>query len=84
MASHGDGGPGRRPADKELFGADPDFQDVPCPACGSGDTSLQSLFGPAASEALFFCRGCRSCFSWVKWRRRLPGDDSPRPRSSAA
>lgn len=67
-----------RPADEELFGADPDFQGVPCPACGSADTVLQSLFGGAASEALFFCRSCRSCFAWVKWRHRLPGDPPPR------
>jgi ring-1,2-phenylacetyl-CoA epoxidase subunit PaaD len=65
---------GNRPADAELHGDDPDFQDVPCPACGSLDTRLQSLFGGAASEALFFCHACRSCFSWVKWRHLLPGN----------
>ena len=63
----------RRPTDSELFGGDPDFRDVPCPACGSEDTRLQSLFAGAASEVLFYCRGCRSCFSWVKWQHRLPG-----------
>jgi hypothetical protein len=67
----------RRPADEELFGSDADFQNVACPACGSADTRLQSLFGGAASEALFSCRGCRSCFAWVKWRRLLPGDRPP-------
>lgn len=51
---------------------DEDFRDVTCPACGSIRVELQSLFGGSASELLFYCNGCRSCFSWLKWRHALP------------
>jgi hypothetical protein len=63
----------RRPSDEQLFGDDEDFQGVACPACASQDTRVESLFGGAASEVLYFCRGCRSCFHAVKWQHRLPG-----------
>jgi hypothetical protein len=62
----------RRPTDERLFADHDDFQGVVCPACEGDDTRLVSLFGGAASEVLYFCRGCGSCFQWVKWRHRLP------------
>jgi hypothetical protein len=68
----GPSGHRRRPSDEQLFADHDDFQGVKCPACNGDDTRLVSLFGGAASEVLCFCRGCGSCFQWVKWRHRLP------------
>ncbi|GAA4539181.1 hypothetical protein [Pseudonocardia xishanensis] len=70
----------RRPTDEQLFADQEDFQGVSCPACGSADTRLQSLFGGAASEVTYFCQGCRSCFQWVKWQHRLPRSYPPGPQ----
>jgi uncharacterized Zn finger protein len=52
--------------------SDSDFAEVTCPDCGANDVELVSLFGGATSEALFYCGRCGSCFTWVKWRHRLP------------
>lgn len=51
---------------------DPDFDGVSCPDCGADDLEVLSLFGGAASEVMFRCRGCRTSFNWIKWRGRLP------------
>jgi hypothetical protein len=61
-----------RPPDRHLFARDPDFAQVTCPACESDNTEVQSLTGSSASEVLFFCRNCRSCFNWIKWQHQLP------------
>ncbi|WP_425577463.1 hypothetical protein [Nocardioides endophyticus] len=55
-----------------MYGDDLDFAAVTCPACGSGETEVESLTGSSASEVLFFCRSCRSCFNWIKWQHKLP------------
>lgn len=53
---------------------DPDFAAVACPHCGHRPCSVLSLFGGGASEVLFQCTGCRSCFHWIKWQGKLPFD----------
>lgn len=66
---------------RELYTGDPDFEGVECPECKSQDLEVISLFGGAASEVMFRCRGCETSFNWVKWRGKLPpapsvaGDD---------
>jgi hypothetical protein len=57
---------------RAIHSRDPDFDGVECPDCGRGDLEVVSLFGGAASEVLFRCTACLSCFNWVKWRGRLP------------
>jgi len=74
----------RRPRDEDLFTSGSDFNDIACPHCDSTRTTLQSLFGSTASEALLFCEACRSCFAWVKWRRRLPAGRLLAPRERIA
>lgn len=58
---------------------DPDFAEVTCPHCSGQSCSVLSLFGSAASEVLFRCDDCKTCFNWIKWQHRLPGspDESP-------
>jgi hypothetical protein len=62
----------RRRLDRELYRGDADFADVVCAHCQSSEVTVQSLFGSAASEVLLYCESCRSAFTWVKWRGRLP------------
>lgn len=63
----------RRPGSHDsLYSGDPDFDGVACPDCGGENVRVQSLFGGAASEVLFWCADCRACFNWVKWRGALP------------
>ena len=57
---------------RQLHSGDPDFADVSCPDCGSRDLEVLSLFGGAASEVMFRCRGCDTSFNWIKWRGHLP------------
>ncbi len=39
---------------------------VPCPRCGSGDTTQTAAFGATACKALFRCQACREPFEYVK------------------
>jgi ring-1,2-phenylacetyl-CoA epoxidase subunit PaaD len=39
---------------------------VPCPQCGSLDTSQLAAFGATACKALYRCRRCREPFEYVK------------------
>ena len=57
---------------REIHSRDPDFDGIECPECKGSDLEVVSLFGGAASEVLFRCTVCRSCFNWIKWRGRLP------------
>jgi hypothetical protein len=57
---------------RAIHSRDPDFVGVECPDCRGTDLEVVSLFGGAASEVLFRCKACLSCFNWVKWRGRLP------------
>jgi hypothetical protein len=68
---------GRDPNDhaarhRELHTDDPDFAGVACPECEGDDLEVVSLFGGAASEVMFRCRGCNTSFNWIKWRGKLP------------
>lgn len=51
---------------------DTDFSEVACPHCSRQPCTVLSLFGGAASEVLFRCESCKTCFNWVKWQHRLP------------
>jgi ring-1,2-phenylacetyl-CoA epoxidase subunit PaaD len=37
-----------------------------CPFCGSGDTTLENLFGPTLCRTLFWCNRCRQPFEQFK------------------
>lgn len=39
---------------------------IRCPYCGSGETTLQSEFGPTACKAIHVCRSCRQPFEEFK------------------
>ena len=39
---------------------------VPCPRCGSADTTQTAAFGATACKALFRCEACREPFEHVK------------------
>jgi ring-1,2-phenylacetyl-CoA epoxidase subunit PaaD len=39
---------------------------VPCPRCGSGDTTQTAAFSGTACKALFRCEACREPFEYVK------------------
>ena len=39
---------------------------VPCPRCGSADTTQTAAFGATACKALFRCESCREPFEHVK------------------
>ncbi len=39
---------------------------VPCPRCGSGDTTQTAAFGATACKALFRCEACLEPFEYVK------------------
>lgn len=40
--------------------------DLRCPHCGSGDVSLDNLFGPTRCRSVHYCRGCRQPFEAFK------------------
>ena len=39
---------------------------VPCPRCGSGDTTQTAAFSGTACKALYRCEACREPFEYVK------------------
>jgi ring-1,2-phenylacetyl-CoA epoxidase subunit PaaD len=39
---------------------------IPCPYCGSMETTLQSEFGPTACKSIHVCRSCRQPFEEFK------------------
>lgn len=39
---------------------------VPCPYCGSGDTTLESEFGPTPCRSVRYCNACRNPFERFK------------------
>ncbi len=56
---------------------DPDFTSVGCPHCATSPCKVLSIFGGAASEVLFQCPSCKTCFNWVKWQGKLPFEPEP-------
>ncbi|MBL0386540.1 phenylacetate-CoA oxygenase subunit PaaJ [Tumebacillus sp. ITR2] len=40
--------------------------DVPCPFCGSSNTRLDNLFGPAACRSILYCDSCKNPFEAMK------------------
>jgi len=39
---------------------------VPCPHCGSRQTSIENLFGPTQCRTIRYCTGCRQPFESIK------------------
>lgn len=37
-----------------------------CPYCGSGEGTVDNLFGPTACRAIFYCKQCRQPFEGMK------------------
>ncbi len=48
------------------FGAPGRREPVPCPRCGSRDTTQTAAFSATACKALFRCEACREPFEYVK------------------
>lgn len=42
------------------------LEDATCPNCESADTALDSLFGPTACRALYYCNNCKQSFEQFK------------------
>lgn len=42
------------------------LEDVPCPYCGSHNTSLQSPFGPTLCRSIHYCNACSQSFEQFK------------------
>ncbi|MGV3640160.1 MAG: 1,2-phenylacetyl-CoA epoxidase subunit PaaD [Adhaeribacter sp.] len=42
------------------------LEQVPCPNCGSKETSLRSPFGPTLCRSLHYCHSCRQAFEQFK------------------
>ena len=51
-------------ADKRVLTGD--FEDIPCPTCGSKNTEMISQFGTTACKALFKCLNCLEPFHYFK------------------
>lgn len=49
----------------------------PCPFCDGTETELLNAFGPHASVASYWCRGCRSPFEFMKWGGGRNGSGEP-------
>lgn len=43
-----------------------DSWEIECPFCGSKNTTLDNLFGPAACRSIAYCRDCRNPFEALK------------------
>ncbi len=43
-----------------------DVEQANCPYCGSGDTQMESSFGPTLCRAIHYCRACRQSFEHFK------------------
>lgn len=43
-----------------------DIPNIPCPLCGSTDTSEKSRFGSTACKSFYICRACRQPFEHFK------------------
>ena len=41
-------------------------QTVPCPFCGSMDTTMENTFGPTLCQSIHYCRACRQSFQRFK------------------
>ncbi len=39
---------------------------VPCPSCGSKDTTLENSFGPTLCRSIHYCNACRQSFERFK------------------
>lgn len=42
------------------------MQKVPCPLCGSTETTLESIFGPTLCRAIHYCNTCQQSFEQFK------------------
>lgn len=42
------------------------LNDIPCPNCGSRETTLKSPFGPTLCRSLHYCRNCGEAFEAFK------------------
>ena len=51
-------------ADKRLISGD--FDDIPCPHCGSKNTEMVSQFGSTPCKSLFRCKDCLEPFDYFK------------------
>jgi ring-1,2-phenylacetyl-CoA epoxidase subunit PaaD len=65
LRAYGIAPPGRA-AETELVPLGGPTRTVPCPFCGSSNTSLESAFGSTACKALHVCHACRQPFEHFK------------------
>lgn len=65
LSEYGIAPPIKGSADKGLlFQSGP--KEVPCPKCGSSDTTIISQFGSTACKALYSCKNCHEPFEYFK------------------
>jgi ring-1,2-phenylacetyl-CoA epoxidase subunit PaaD len=57
---------GALPSRRTTPGAPGRREPVPCPRCGSRDTTQTAAFSATACKALFRCEACREPFEYVK------------------
>ncbi len=65
LRAYGIAPPGRA-AEVELITLGGPTRTVPCPFCGSSNTSLQSAFGSTSCKALHVCHSCHQPFEHFK------------------
>ena len=68
LRAYGIAPPGPRDADEDtsLVPLLRRRESVPCPYCGSRDTTLRSEFGSTACKAIMYCRACEQPFELFK------------------
>lgn len=42
------------------------LSDIPCPYCGSRNTSMQTPFGPTLCRSMHYCKNCKQAFEAFK------------------
>ena len=65
LRAYGIAPPGRT-AELELVTLGRPTRSIPCPFCGSSNTTLESQFGSTACKALHVCRSCHQPFEHFK------------------
>ncbi len=66
LRAYGIAPPGKADSGLQLVSLGGPTKTVPCPYCGSSDTSRESEFGSTACKSIHVCHGCRQPFEHFK------------------
>ena len=66
LRAYGIAPPGKAPDGLELVSLGGPTRTVPCPYCGSSNTTRESEFGSTACKSIHVCRSCRQPFEHFK------------------